>query len=345
ALACQARGLSVRLFEAKAIGAGASGGIVGALSPHVPDQWNAKKAYQFSALTAAQAYWHAIEARSGLPTGFARSGRLLPLFDDNGIEIAQSRTLSSRDLWEGKASWQVLPASEVPSWLSGPFKGVVHETLSARLMPHLAVKAMAQAFQAQGGTLDKGRSVDGVEDGEVSGPCGTARSSAIVLANGVEGLAWLGAQTGRRAGSPVKGQAMLLDAPQFKGRPLVYADGLYVIPHEGGQVAIGSTSENSFEDPTRTDAQLDALRARAEALCPELSGAQVLTRWAGLRPKAKRRDPMLGLAPGFERVFLANGAFKIGFGLAPKIGETLADMITGRAVELPESFTPAWHLG
>ena len=46
AWACAQRGARVRLIEARAIGAGSSGGLVGALSPHVPEQWNAKKQFQ-----------------------------------------------------------------------------------------------------------------------------------------------------------------------------------------------------------------------------------------------------------------------------------------------------------
>jgi glycine oxidase len=40
------RGARVRLIETASIGAGSSGGIVGALAPHTPEQWNEKKAFQ-----------------------------------------------------------------------------------------------------------------------------------------------------------------------------------------------------------------------------------------------------------------------------------------------------------
>ncbi|MEO1549688.1 MAG: FAD-dependent oxidoreductase [Pseudomonadota bacterium] len=344
ALACQARGLQVHLFEAAKIGAGASGGIVGALSPHVPDQWNAKKAFQFRALIRAQDYWQGIEARAELPTGYGRTGRLMPLMDTHGVEIAHARASFAKTHWEGRASWQVLEGGDMPPWLSGPFPGVVHETLSARLMPHMAVAAMAQALRRGGAVIHEGAPVTDIAEGAVAGPWGRAVAGAVVLAHGVAGLDWLSATLGRTAGAPVKGQAALLHAPGFDGRPLVFSDGLYVIAHGGGQVAIGSTSEVRFETWAETDALLNDLLGRARALFPELDDALVLARWAGLRPKAKRRDPLLGLVPGFERVFVANGAFKIGFGLAPEVGEVLADLVMGRPVDLPESFTPAWHL-
>ena len=52
--ACARRGARVRVIDPGGIGAGASGGIVGALSPHVPEHWNPKKAFQLRALLMAE---------------------------------------------------------------------------------------------------------------------------------------------------------------------------------------------------------------------------------------------------------------------------------------------------
>ncbi len=46
----QKAGLKTALFEAKTIASGASGGLLGALMPHMPTQWNGKK--NSSSLTA-----------------------------------------------------------------------------------------------------------------------------------------------------------------------------------------------------------------------------------------------------------------------------------------------------
>jgi glycine oxidase len=51
------RGARVRVIEAVAVGAGASGGVVGALSPHVPESWNGKKAFQLDSLLMAADWW------------------------------------------------------------------------------------------------------------------------------------------------------------------------------------------------------------------------------------------------------------------------------------------------
>ena len=56
AFACARRGAAVTLIERHRIGAGASGGIVGALAPHVPENWNPKKQVQFDSLVMAEAF-------------------------------------------------------------------------------------------------------------------------------------------------------------------------------------------------------------------------------------------------------------------------------------------------
>ena len=48
AWSCITRGAKVRVIEKKSVGAGSSGGPVGALSPHTPDNWNVKKQFQLN---------------------------------------------------------------------------------------------------------------------------------------------------------------------------------------------------------------------------------------------------------------------------------------------------------
>ncbi|RVQ40974.1 FAD-binding oxidoreductase, partial [Sinorhizobium meliloti] len=127
--------------------------------------------------------------------------------------------------------------------------------------------------------------------------------------------------------------------------PIIFADGLYVVPHESGQVAVGSTSENRFEEPYSTDGQLDALLARATALAPALRGAPVVERWAGLRPRSTGREPMVGRHPDHERVFVLTGGFKVSFGLAHALARSAVDEIAGRpASALPQTFQCAHHI-
>ncbi|MEO9863790.1 FAD-dependent oxidoreductase, partial [Yoonia sp.] len=55
--ACAVRGAAVQIIDPNGVAAGASGGLVGALAPHVPENWNSKKAFQFESLMMAEAFW------------------------------------------------------------------------------------------------------------------------------------------------------------------------------------------------------------------------------------------------------------------------------------------------
>ena len=87
-----------------------------------------------------------------------------------------------------------------------------------------------------------------------------------------------------------------------------------------------------------TPAELDALHARAVAALPCLAGAPVLARWAGLRPRAKSRAPMLGAWPDLPGHFIANDGFKIGFGMAPKVAEVMTDLVLNGRDTIPQGF-------
>ena len=72
---CARRGARVRVCEAARIGAGSSGGIVGALAPHVPEQWNAKKQFQLDSLLMAEGFWAGVGA-ANVPENHTRVGSL-----------------------------------------------------------------------------------------------------------------------------------------------------------------------------------------------------------------------------------------------------------------------------
>jgi glycine oxidase len=144
----------------------------------------------------------------------------------------------------------------------------------------------------------------------------------------------------------VKGQAALLAADIDPALPTIFRDGLYVVAHEGGHVAVGSTSENSFVDPFSTDEQLDALIEAARDMVPVLRDAPVIERWAGLRPKAIDRDPMVGRHPENHNLIALTGGFKVSFGLAHRLAEAAICIASDANAEflLPESFAISNHI-
>ncbi len=322
AWACLTRGSQVRVVDPYGVGAGSSGGIVGALAPHTPENWNDKKAFQFESLAMAERYWAQVDAVSGLSSGYGRTGRLQPVSDARGLELAQQRAKSAESLWEGQFTWRVIPAVDAGDWAPRSATGyLIHDTLTARMHPRQACASLAAAIQAKGGDIQT--------EAEDAG--------LIVDATGWNGLTQLSDEVGYPIGNGVKGQAALL-AWDAREAPQLFADALHIVPHADGTVAIGSTSEREFDEPTTTDDQLEDVIARARSAFPVLEQAKVIERWAGVRPRARSRAPMLGAHPTRKETYVANGGFKIGFGMAPKIGEVMANLLLDGTDTIPPDF-------
>ncbi|MFV0493201.1 MAG: NAD(P)/FAD-dependent oxidoreductase [Pseudorhodobacter sp.] len=326
AWAATRRGARVRVLDPGGPGAGASGGLVGALAPHVPENWNEKKAFQLDSLIMAEAWWRDVAKAGGRDPGYARTGRLQPLADTAALDLARARETTAQTLWQGRATWQVVRRAGTGWEPPSPGGWLIHDTLSARIHPRQALVALIAALKANGVEIAREGRAKGIQ----------------VWATGVPGLTALCNANGRPAGKGVKGQAAIL---RFEARdlPQLFLNGLHIIPHDDGTVAIGSTSENHWETEA-VDAQLETLIARARQALPCLTEAKVIERWAGLRPRARSRAPILGAWPERPGHFIANGGFKIGFGMAPKMAETLVDLILEGKDGIPDSFRPEANL-
>ena len=313
AYACARRGARVRLVERHHIGAGSSGGVVGALAPHTPERGEPKKEFQLQSLLMAEGFWQGVEALSGVPSGYCRLGRLQPLRDAHALALAQEREIAARALWQGQADWRVVAAADHAGWAPQSATGyLVFDTLSAHIHPRRALRSLARAVRALGAEIIEGREV--------------APAGKTIWATGQAGLEELSQVFGRPVGNGVKGQAALL-GHDARGLPQLFGEGLHIVPHADGTVAVGSTSERYFDDPTATDAGLDDVLARVRAGLPMLRDAPVLERWAGVRPRSASRAPMLGEWPGRAGHYILNGGFKIAFGMAPKLAGVMADLV------------------
>jgi glycine/D-amino acid oxidase-like deaminating enzyme len=318
------RGARVRVIDPAGPGAGASGGVVGALQPHTPDVWNDKKQFQFASLIRARDFWSEVEAASGISSGYARAGRLQPLADEKAVVLARARAQAAAENWGDAARWEVIDAEAAGDWRTPSPSGLyIRDTLSAILHPRRATESLAAAIRARGGEI----AAEAADEGPV------------VWATGWRGLQDLGLALDTAIGTGVKGQAAILrfDAA---GQPQLFADSFHIVPHLDGTVAVGSTSERHFETPDTTDHLLEDVIQRVGELMPVLKGARVVERWAGVRPRARSRAPLLGPWPGRTGHFVANGGFKIGFGVAPKVAEVMCDLILDGTDAIPPDFRP-----
>ncbi|WP_380054691.1 NAD(P)/FAD-dependent oxidoreductase [Falsihalocynthiibacter sp. SS001] len=333
AYVCAKAGAKVQVVEKTAVGAGASGGLVGALAPHTPERWDDKKQFQLESLLMAEGFWRGVEADSGLVTGYERVGRLQPINTPRILELSHERTNYAEQHWRGEASWNVVRYEDHVGWAPQSKTGfLVHDTLSARLHPRLATLALAQAVTRLGGEIIIGRYTP------------VSSNTKVIWATGVDGLHQLSEEFGTQVGSGEKGQAALLGYSSANQTQL-FADSIYVVPHANGTTAIGSTTERYFEKADETDQHLDDLIARAFETFPILANAPVIERWASARPRSFTRAPMIGKYPNRDGHFIANGGFKIGFGMAPKLAQTLAALVLEGNDAIPDHFSVEANLG
>ncbi len=356
ALYAERRGIDTLLIDGGSLGQGTSGGLLGALMPHTPDVWDEKKQFQFEALTALETEIAGLEAATGLSAGYRRCGRLMPLPKPHLRVIAERRIPDAERNWNqcGRAfDWQVIDRTPVDGWPAADVSGagLTFETLSARVDPRALISVLTAALR----TARHVRIIENCTADQIDAERGCAILSNgetiafghCIVAAGIRAfpmLEALGPALPKPIGQAVKGQAALFRTEVDPALPLIFLDGLFVVQHETGMVAVGSTSENHFVRPEGTDHQLETLIARARKMVPLLEGAEIVERWAGLRPKAIDRDPMVGPHPDAPRILALTGGFKVSFGLAHSLAEAALTLMAGGAPSMPSSFLLESHL-
>jgi glycine oxidase len=350
-------GLRVTVVDCSRIGAGASSGLMGAMFPWMPDRWDEKKQFQYDALTTLPTELLELEQATGLSAGFRRSGRIIPLPKPHLKTIALRHEADARTNWHQGGHcffWHVVDTPPAEDYIDPEFAGAghVYDTLAARLAPRALIALLKTWLSARASVrLIEETAIACIDPDSGRAELADGREilfSHALVAAGVESFPMLESlmpSLPKPLGQGIKGQAALLAAKLDPDLPVAFLDGLYIVPHEDGRVAVGSTSESHYSEPASTDQQLDEVINRARALVPALRDAPVLERWAGLRPKAIGRDPMIGPVPGRPNVIALTGGFKISFGMAHKLAAAAMDYALGRApVGLPANFTLAGQI-
>lgn len=350
------QGLSTSLYEQNIIGSGASGGFLGALMPHQPIKWNEKKQFQLRALIELETEIQKIESATGLTCGYRRCGRLIPIRNEEKLRQSLTYQEAAQTNWPDtsetgtRLDWNILDKIPDPNWLNSARAPLAcdYDTLSAKVNPRALLGCLKKLASAKADIYENSPVADVQINGDVKLQDGTRiQAGKVIVAAGYESFDLLQPLTRKPLGKGVKGQAVLLQ-PEHKvstASPIIYDGGTYIIAHEDGHVAVGSTSENEFQDPTQTDDDaIEGLIAKATRLCPALADASVIERWAGVRPKAIGRDPIVGNVPdSSSRVIVASGGFKISLGIAHKLAEAAIASSHNSTTELPESFHPTHH--
>jgi D-amino-acid dehydrogenase len=116
--------------------------------------------------------------------------------------------------------------------------------------------------------------------------------------------------------------------------PLILSDvHLAVTPLPVG-LRLAGTLELGRSDDTIAPRRLAALRRGAAVHLEDLDAERVAVAWQGKRPCTPDGLPLLGLAPGFENLWVATGHAMLGVSLAPVTALLAAQLVCGQPTAL-----------
>ncbi|MGH2459767.1 MAG: NAD(P)/FAD-dependent oxidoreductase, partial [Chloroflexota bacterium] len=198
---------------------------------------------------------------------------------------------------------------------------------SPRLVQALAAASVKRGARFAEGTWATAFELAGDRVVGVRTPAGVLRAETIVLAAGV----WSG-DLARSAGlrlpiGPVKGQIITLRALNRVPRQVIWSGECYLVPKVDGQVILGATEEDGNYDRRPTLAGVGRLTEAALKFLPLAGQFTFEGSWAGLRPAAPDRYPIVGRAPNQGNLILATAHFRNGVLLGPLTGRWVADFI------------------
>lgn len=342
------KGISAAVIERGEIGREASWASAGIISPPSSPAASALRVELTSRTIAAYPRFVAtVQEETGIDVGYRRFGELTIARDER--EVAALRDLVAWQVGLGfNAEWvdanalgdlePVLPAGVLGAALANEAGGVIlhHLTRAAAIAAARRGTTIIEHTPALGIALEGERAVG------VRLPDGVLPAGQVVLAAGAW-TAGFGADLGRALPTkPVKGQMMaVVDAPVMP-RHIVGGPGGYLVPRTDGSVAVGATIEAVGFDKRVTPAGLRELVDLAASLAPALLRGEVAATWAGLRPGTADGDPLLGSVPGYERLWVAAGHYRVGAQTA--IGTTelmVSSLLAGQPDPLLAAASPS----
>ena len=143
-------GRNVCVVEAQHIGAGASGGVLGALMGHQPDNWNRKKAFQFEALNCLEEQLNSLTDDTGIRCGYRRCGRIMPIRHERMMPQVKRWLDGATQNWRDQYPMVLLEPGDTwfanHQWPMPEFAeyGALRDGLAARCDPRQIMQALGK---------------------------------------------------------------------------------------------------------------------------------------------------------------------------------------------------------
>jgi glycine oxidase len=329
-------GATVAIIENSGVGTRASGVSAGGLNPlHGTGIPGVMSDLAMQSFDLHMKLWEQLR-ESGAEEFFPRHvERLFLAFNEERLaKLEVDRQLyASTDFF----SAHLLDGAEVRELVGGinsDVVGALYSEGNAAVDSFLYNKVIAKAVCRWGGEIiltntnnmnidNKGHRVKGVvtEDGVLS-------CAYVVLAAGAWGRDasdWLGFNVPIE---PLKGEMLLVDIPGLRlGYDITDTD-ISLFCRGNEHVWIGATeTHEGFDDEPSGKARRDLIN-RGIKILPSISQAKILRQTAGLRPLTSDGLPIVGKAPGWDNVYMNNGAGRKGTLISAGMGRAIADLIT-----------------
>jgi glycine oxidase len=324
ALAARRAQAEVVLADPAELGDNASGVAAGMLAPAFEAALDPTSAGHFELYREARELWPAFAESLGAQASLERCGALWVAQDD-----AERDAMLQRLLALGAQAWAVTAqeAARLSPGLAAP-SGAVFTPEDGRLEPRAMLAAMREAFRSEGGALRRANLTD-FDRGRATLSDGQVKADAVILTSGLAPKGFADAPAEASVLNPIKGQILRAVGRAPAGGPILRGQGVYVVPGADGPW-IGATMEAGASD-RRIDPQTSArLSAQASLLVAGLAGAKMEAS-AGVRAATPDGLPLVGESSRAS-LFLALGARRNGWLLAPMLAGLIVESLAGRGV-------------
>jgi len=325
-----ARGASVRVFEARTVGGGATHASAGILAPYI-EAHDRGPLFDLTlrSLAMYDDFVAAATSSAAVDIDYRRCGSLEIAGDDGAADAFRRAAAADANAlqWLSPDDARRLEPS-LPDSIRGALLAPSHGYVAVTAL----TEALVWAALRDGARFENARHVrsivplgDGLTVTSDDGAAWTA--SHVVIAAG----SWSGQLQQDEGASgavhPIRGQLLRL---AWRGQPLshvIWGKDCYVVPWQDGTVLVGATVEDvGFDERTTAAGVRDLLDAVCELL-PEAWGATFVEARAGLRPATPDALPVIGPSLRIEGLIYATGHFRNGVLLAPLTSALVADLI------------------
>ena len=312
AAACHEAGLgSVLLIEAGRLGAGATGGAAGLLTPE-PHEWSDPQPFVDLA-RASLDRWSQLD--QSVPGGVG-------LVELDWIGLAPDPGGFAPQL-QPSVEW--LEPGDVASLVPGlarPMAGALirHQ---ARVNPLRSLARLAAGLPAVAtGIAAVSVTVSGERIASVGTTSGAIQPGAVVFATGLPPL--------------LDGLPLDLPASQVKGHLLATEPTTLRLPGtvapvatqlEDGRLLVGGTFDTGDETPQVRPDVIDSILAGLYTALPAVRGLKAAYQWCCFRPRHPDGRPVIDRVPGLANAWLTSGHYRTGILMAPITAQVLCHWI------------------